>query len=283
MKVLQNIYVILDKMLPFSWMQYTFMKNAFLAVILATPLFGLLGTMVVNNKMAFFSDSIGHSALTGIAVGIIAGIKQPLWSMIIFSVILSIAITFVKKSNISSPDTIIGVFSSASVALGVVVLSMGRWGGFNKYTSFLIGDLLGISEMEIIMLFATMAIAILLWFAIYNSLLVTSINTSLAASRGVKTFRAEMAFTLLIAVVVTVSIRWVGILLINSLLILPAASARNIARNTRQYAAYSIVIAFVSGIVGLFCSYYVGSAAGATIVLFSAIFFCISFIIGRIR
>lgn len=281
--MLHNVYAILDKILPFSWMQYTFMKNALVAVILATPLFGLLGTMVVNNKMAFFSDSIGHSALTGIAVGIIAGIKQPLWSMIIFSVILSIIITFVKKSNISSPDTIIGVFSSASVALGVVILSMGKWGGFNKYTSYLIGDLLGISEVEIAMLFVTLGIAIMLWFAIYNRLLVASINASLAASRGIKTFQIEMIFTLLLAVVVTVSIRWVGILLINSLLILPAASARNIARNTRQYAAYSVIIAFISGILGLICSYYIGSAAGATIVLFSAIFFCISFAAGRMR
>lgn len=281
--MLQNMYAILDKLLPFSWMQYTFMKNALMAVLFATPLFGLLGTMVVNNKMAFFSDSIGHSALTGIAVGIIAGIKQPLWSMIIFAAVLSIIITFVKNSNISSPDTVIGVFSSASVALGVVVLSMGRWGGFNKYTSFLIGDLLGISEIEIVMLFVTLAITILLWLGVYNRLLVTSINTSLAASRGIKTFNIEIIFTLLIAVVVTVSIRWVGILLINSLLILPAASARNIARNTRQYVAYSIIIAFLSGISGLICSYYIGSAAGATIVLFSAIFFCITFAVGRMR
>src|SRR5664280_1911333 len=120
----------MDILLPFEWARHIFMKDALLGVLLVTPAFALLGTMVVNNRMAFFSDALGHSALTGIAIGVVAGIAQPLWSMIAFSILLSFAIMAVKRANTASTDTIIGVFSSAAVALGIVLLS--RSGGFAK-------------------------------------------------------------------------------------------------------------------------------------------------------
>jgi zinc transport system permease protein len=108
-------------LLPFEWARPLFMKNALLGVLLVTPLFGLLGTMVVNNRMAFFSDALGHSALTGIALGVLLGIRQPLWSMVFFSILLSVVILIVKNANTASTDTVIGVFSSTAVALGIVL------------------------------------------------------------------------------------------------------------------------------------------------------------------
>lgn len=119
---MELIYAILEK-LPFAFLQYDFMKNAFLAVIFLAPLFALLGTMAVNNNMAFFSDALGHSALTGIAIGMVLGLKQPLLCMIAFGILLSIAITKVKGADMLSSDSIISVFSSAAMALGVVLLS----------------------------------------------------------------------------------------------------------------------------------------------------------------
>lgn len=266
-------------LLPFEWTNYEFMKNALLAILLIAPIFGLLGTMTVNNRMAFFSDSLGHSALTGIGIGVILGISNPLWSMVAFSLLFSYAVVVVKNANRTSTDTIIGVFSSASVALGIVILSYKS--GFSKYSSYLVGDLLSISASDILLLLAVLAVVIILWLTIFNKLLVVSINQSLAKSRGMNTRVIELIFTSLIAVIVAVSIRWIGLLIINSLLVLPAAAARNVARNARQYNAISVLIALISGIAGLILSYYWDTASGATIVLISAVFFLVTFLMRR--
>jgi len=268
-------YSLVDLLLPFGWLQHAFMKNALLGVLLVTPIFGLLGTMIVNNKMAFFSDSLGHSALTGIAIGVIVGIKNPIWSMLFFSVLITIAILIVKEANTASTDTIIGVFSSTAMALGIVILS--RNGGFTKYSVYLIGDLLSISSSDLLTLGIVFVVVIVLWAVIFNKLLLASMNPSLARSRGINVRLYEYLFTMIMAVIVTISIQWVGILIISSLLILPAASSRNIARNMRQYHVYSVLIALISGVSGLVLSYFGGTATGATIVLISAVFFAVTF------
>ncbi|HIT52591.1 MAG TPA: metal ABC transporter permease [Candidatus Fimivicinus intestinavium] len=276
-----TIYLILDTLLPFSWMEYRFMKNALIAVLLITPLLGLLGTMAVNNKMAFFSDALGHSALTGVALGVLLGIGNDLISMIAFGVLLALIITRVKAARTASADTVISVFSSTAIALGLVILSAG--GGFSKYSQYLIGDILSITPHEILLLALTLVLVALVWGLIYNRLLLLSINADLAASRGVKTAVVENIFVVLVAVVVMLSIKWVGVLLINSLLILPAAAARNLARNTRQYLACSVLIAMLCGIGGLIASFYWNTSAGATIVLLCAAVFFVTYAVRRRR
>ena len=270
-------YSIIDFLFPFEWAQYDFMKNALLGVLLVTPMFGILGTMVVNNKMSFFSDALGHSALTGIAVGVMFGINNTLVSMLAFSILLTIAIINVKNAKTASVDTIIGVFSSSAVALGIVILSYN--GGFNKYSAYLIGDLLSISNNDIFMLIISFIAVLLIWFTCFNKFLLVSINHTFARSRGVNVKFYEYIFTILVAIIVTISIQWVGILVISSMMILPAASARNISNNIRQYHIYSISIAVISGILGLFLSYHFGCATGATIVLISSLFFALTYFI----
>ena len=270
-------YSIIDFLFPFEWAQYDFMKNALLGVLLVTPMFGILGTMVVNNKMSFFSDALGHSALTGIAVGVMFGINNTLVSMLAFSILLTIAIIDVKNAKTASVDTIIGVFSSSAVALGIVILSYN--GGFNKYSAYLIGDLLSISNNDIFMLIISFIAVLLIWFTCFNKFLLVSINHTFARSRGVNVKFYEYIFTILVAIIVTISIQWVGILVISSMMILPAASARNISNNIRQYHIYSISIAVISGILGLFLSYHFGCATGATIVLISSVFFALTYFI----
>ncbi len=269
-------YSLVDILLPFGWVQHVFMKNALLGVLLVTPIFGLLGTMIVNNKMAFFSDSLGHSALTGIAIGFIVGIKNPILSILFFSVLITIAILIVKEANTASTDTIIGVFSSTAVALGIVILS--RNGGFNKYSGYLIGDLLSINSSDLLTLGIVFVLVISLWVVIFNKLLISSMNPSLARSRGISVKLYEYLFTLMMALIVTISIQWVGILIISSLLIIPAAASRNIAKNMRQYHIYSVSIALISGLSGLILSYFWGTATGATIVLVASGFFALTFI-----
>lgn len=266
-----SLYGLIDLLLPFQWLQYDFMKNALLAILLVTPLFGILGTMVVNNKMAFFADSLGHGAFTGIAIGILFGGISPLWGATIFSIIFAIAITVIKNKGNSSTDTIIGVFSSIAIALGLVLMSLG--GNLNKFSSYLVGDLLSITPSEIILLLILFIAIILIWYFIFNKLLIVSINTSLAKSRGINALFIELIFTITIAVVVTITVNWVGLLIINSLLVLPAAAARNISKNIRNYHIISIFISVFSGIVGLVLSYYLNTVTGATIVLVSAVMF----------
>lgn len=261
-------------LLPFDWLNYMFMKNALLAVIIITPLFGLLGTMIVNNKMAFFSDTLGHAALTGIAIGVLLGLQDPLWAMMIFAAAIAVAVTAVKHMTRFSPDTVIGVFSATAIALGIVILSRG--GGFNRYTRYLIGDILSISPHEIAVVGGVLLAVLIFWALFFNKMLLASVNPTLARSRGVPVLIIEMAFTVLVAVVVTAAIQWVGLLVINSLLILPAAAARNLARNMKTYHRAAVAISFLMGITGLVLSYYWGTATGATIVLCTAVVFMFS-------
>lgn len=272
-------YALVGTVLPFGWSQHIFMKNALLAVLLLTPLFGLLGTMVVSNRMAFFSDSLGHGAFTGIALGAIAGAAAPLGAAVAFSVAFAIIITIIKSKSSASTDTVIGVFSSIAVALGLILLSFG--GSYNKYSSFLVGDVLSIEPEQIAMLAAVFAAVIVMWCVIFNRVLLVSVNQSLAASRGVNTLMTEMLFTCAIAVVVTMTIQWVGLLIINSLLVLPAAAARNVSSNARQYTLLSVVISLFSGVAGLILSYYLNTSAGATIVMISAAAFFTTFALRR--
>jgi zinc transport system permease protein len=251
------------------------MKNALLGVLLISPLFGMVGTMVVNNKMAFFSDALGHSALTGIALGILFGVENPMLTMLGFAILLSIGILKVKKQEKASTDTIIGVFSSIGVALGIVILSYR--GGFAKYSSYLIGDLLSITQADLAFLGVTF-VGIGLFFCFgFNKLLLVSINPALAKSRGIRVWIWEYSFTLIIAVLVILSIQWVGTMIISSMLILPAAAARNLANNTKQYVLWAILIALFAGISGLIFSYFIGSASGATIVLVLGLIFIVTY------
>lgn len=275
------IYDIIDMCLPFAWLEPTFMKNAFLAVLVAAPLFGGLGSFVVSNNMAFYSDAIGHSALTGIALGIILGIKNPILSMVVFSLLLGCAIITVKTKGKTSADTIIGVFSSAAVALGLVLLS--ATGNFAKYQKYLVGDILSIQPSEIALLLVVALLVIIIWTLFYNKMLLTNMHRTFAKSRGVSVFFIEQLFALTTALIVAVSIHWTGLLVINSLLVLPAAAARLVTRSSRSYVLTSVLISLQSSVIGLIISYYWDSVSGATIVLVNTVAFVVCLALGSLR
>lgn len=150
-------------------------------------------------------------------------------------------------------------------------------GNFNKYSSYLVGDILSISNTEILYLFLAFVAVLVFWYFTFNKLNLLSINTTLAKSRGVNTKLIDNIFVILIAVIVMISIRWIGILLINSLLILPAASSRNIAKSMRSYHLLSVVFSLFSGIAGLIISYYWNIPTGSMIVLISGAIYFITF------
>lgn len=268
--------------LPFEWAQpgrLMFIKHAILAILLLAPVFGLLGTLVVSNRMAFFSDALGHGAFTGLVIGSLMGVAFPMWVAIVFSIFFAILVTMVRHRSGMSPDTVIGVMSSTAVALGLFLATGG--GTSNRLSAWLVGDVLAISPSDIGMLFAVLAVVLLLWFFLFNRLLLASVHGSLASSRGVRVMRQDLVFTVLVAVIVTVSMPWIGLLVINSFLILPAAAARNVAWNTRSYTLFSLLAAWFSGLMGIWLSWIFDTTTGATIVLVMASVFFISLIVGR--
>lgn len=274
---METMYQLLDAILPFEFLSYSFMKNAFLAILLISPIFAILGTMIVNNKMAFFSDALGHSALTGIAIGTIFGIANNNISMILFAIVFAVALNMVKQKTTYGADTIISVFSSIAIAVGLAILA--NTGSFNKYSSYLVGDVLSITWEEIIVLAIATVIIFVFWYYSFNKLNCVSLNPALAKSKGINVKVLDNLFVIIIAIVVMLSIRWIGILLINSLLILPAASSRNITRNMRSYHLFAVLFSLASGIVGLILSYYYNIPTGPMIVILSGAIYFVTFLL----
>ena len=273
-------YSLVD-LLPFDWAQpgsMFFMKNALLAVLVISPLFGLLSTMVVESRMSFFSDALGHSAFTGIAIGALLGASvklfagaDPMWFAVLFAVVFALLFSLVQyRSNLAS-DTVIGVFSSTAVALGIFLSTLGGR-SFTKFNSLLVGDILSVSPARIGLLALILLAVLALWVLALNRLALSAVHPALADSRGAKPAVVEAIFNCVVAVVVALSMTWIGLLVINSLLILPGATARNIAKNMKQYTLLSLLGAILAGIAGLMLSYYIGSSTGASITLVLALF-----------
>ena len=277
-----NLWYQLWDFLPIEMLHWDFMKNALLAVLLISPLFGITSTMIVTGKMSFFSDALGHSAFTGIAIGAICGISSPTWVAVVFAVVFALLFSYVRCRSNHTADTLIGVFSSAAIALGIFIATLDG-GSFTKYNKYLIGDILSVTGAEIGMLAIVLVIVVIFWLALSNRIMLTSIHPQLASSRGISIHITQALFTTAIAVVVTLAISWVGLLILNSLLVLPGATSRNVAKNLKQYSLFSVLIALTSGVVGLCLSYYMGASSGAAISLVLAILFLISFLIRKVR
>ena len=277
-----SIWYAICEVLPIEMLQWDFMKNALLAILLMGPLFGLLSTMIVTGRMSFFSDALGHSAFTGIAIGAICGAAAPIWVAVVFSVIFALLFSFVRSRSNQAADTLIGVFSSTAVALGIFIATMGG-GSFTKYNKYLIGDILSVTPAEIGMLALVLLAVVVFWVIYSNRLALTAIHPQLASSRGIPVGVSQTVFTVAIAVVVTLSISSVGLLILNSLLVLPGAASRNVAKNLKQYHLFSVLFALTASLAGLIASYYLGCSAGAAISLVLALIFAVSFMLRKVR
>lgn len=277
-----NLWYSLLDWLPLPWLTLDFMKNALLAVLIMGPLFGLLSTMVVTGRMSFFSDALGHSGFTGIAVGVLCGAASPTWFAVALAVAFALLFSYVKSRTNQAAETVISVFSSTAVALGIFIATM-NGSSFTKFNKYLIGDILSVTPGEIGLLAAVLLAVLVLWIFASNRLVLTAVHPQLASSRGIPVRGYETLFTVSIAVVVTLAMSWVGLMVINSLLVLPAAAARNVARNLREYHLFSVVLALIAGVAGLVTSYYLGSSTGAVISLYLAVFFAVTFLFRKRR
>lgn len=275
-----SIWYALCNALPIEMLQWDFMKNALLALLLMAPLFGILSTMIVTGHMSFFSDALGHSAFTGIAIGSILGIAAPTGAAVLFSILFALLFSYIRRGSSHASDTLIGVFSSAAVALGILVATLGG-GSFTKYNKYLIGDVLSITPGEIGLLAVVLLGVLVFWCLYANRLTLSAVHPQLASSRGIPVDISQTLFTVAIAVVVTLSISSMGLLILNSLLVLPGAASRNISRNQKQYHLFSILFALLSSLLGLSISYFFGCSAGAAISLILTLFFAVTYCFRR--
>jgi len=248
-----------------SWWQFAFMRYALIAILLVSPLFALIGGMVINHRMAFYADAIGHAALTGAAIGVLLGLKNPTAAIPFFSVLLAVLITFFRRQGTAPSDAVIGLTMSIAVAAGLVILSRG--GQFGRYVPLLIGDILTLDRVDLVRLAILSVLTLLAALRFFNAVYLMTLNRSLALSRGLPVWGVELGFSVFVAAVVAFCIPWLGLLVVNALLILPAAAARNVARSARTYFLLSGVFGFISGVVGLIASFHFDTAAGPTIVL----------------
>lgn len=272
--IFEPVYRFIDALLPFTWLEPCFMKRALLVALIVSPMCASLGVLVVNFRMAFYASAVSHSAFTGIAIGLIAGI-DPRLTLVAFGLFIGFVIISIQKSSELSEDTSIGVLFSTSVAAGIVVISYLK-SLTESLEPFLYGDILSVGEKEI-GLTAILAIIVSIYLLFnFNKLMLLGVHEGLARTRGIKGARVKYIFSLLLALAITLSIRTIGILLITALIIIPAATARNIARGAASLFWISIIVSWISAIFGLAGSYYWDTATGATIVLGAALCFTAS-------
>ncbi len=269
-----SLFHAMGRLLPFGFAEPLFMKRAILAMLLVAPAAAAVGVPLVHFRMAFFSDAIGHSAFTGVAIGVLLGV-HPLLTMVAFGLFVAWAITKVKGRTELSPDTVIGVFFSTVIALGVAVISAQK-GLTRNLQAYLYGDLLAVSETELLWMAALLFAVAAYLFLAFNRIMLLGVQEGFAKSMGVPVRALEISFALVVALVVTTAIRAVGILLVTAMLVVPAAAARNVARGAVSAFWAAIAIAVVSGVSGIAASYYLDTATGATVVLFAAAFFAVT-------
>lgn len=262
-------------MVPVPILQTQFMQRAVATMLFLAPLCAVMGTLVVQFRMAFFSDSIAHSAFTGIALGLLLGI-DPRWSLPIFSVVVGIVIMRLKRSGEQAMDTTMGVVFSTTIALGLAIISAKKSLG-KSLPGFLYGDILAINDQELYLIILLSFGCLVFMGFWYNRLLLTGLHPAIAKVHGVPVEKLEIAFASLLALVVAFSIRAVGILLVTALLLIPAAAARNMARSAGDQVWWAIAIALVASMAGLATSVSFDIASGAAMILWSVAYFCLSF------
>jgi len=279
--LLAPLFSAMGRVLPFGFAEPLFMKRAILAMLLVAPAAAAVGVPLVHFRMAFFSDAIGHSAFTGVAIGVLLGV-HPLLTMVAFGLFVAWAITLVKGRTELSPDTVIGVFFSTVIALGIAVISAQK-GLTRNLQAYLYGDLLAVSETEILWMAVLFLSVCAYLFLTFNKIMLLGVHEGFAKSMGIPVRALEISFALVVALVVSTAIRAVGILLVTALLVVPAAAARNVARGAVSAFWAAVAIAVISGLSGIAASYYLDTATGATVVLFAAAFFAATALLRGIR
>lgn len=270
-------------LLPFQCLEPRFMRQALLALLLLTPMTAILGVQVTLFRMAFFSDAVGHSAFAGVALGLLLG-APPDAAMLVFGVLVGLAVMAVQRSSQLSADTAIGIVFSAVVAFGLAVVS--RAGGLGRQMQqFLYGDILTVGEGEIAALGLLLLGLVLFEAAGWNRLMAVALSPVTARVQGIRVAFWQYGFACFLALAVMFSVRAVGVLLMTALLVVPAATARNLAASAGGMFWWSLAVGVGSGVIGLLLSAqeWFAASSGATVVLVACAAFALSVLWTAVR
>lgn len=255
-----------------------FMLRAFLAALCLCPLCALLGVFVTARKMSFFSETIAHGALAGVALGIWFGLAELSVPIVLFGVLVAAAMLWLRENTELLTDTIMALLLSGSISIGVIVLSLlkGYRGEIQRY---LFGDILAVRTTDVWI--AAIMLGVIGWgvFSQLSALTLITAQEELAHVCGIPVRRLNYVFILVLTVTVALSIRLLGIMLVTSLLVIPPAAARNLSSNLRQQIVFSLLLGVVGGVAGIAASYQLDVPCGPTIVLTSIALFLLSLII----
>ena len=263
---------------------YAFVVNGFLCAIVIGPLLGAIGTMVVAKRMAFFSQAVGNAALTGVAIGVIIGesYTAPYVSMFSFCILFALLLNFTKNHTRMSSDTLIGVFLSISLAIGATVL---LWVSARVNTHILdtvmFGSILTVDDTDITVLLLTTLLTLGVALPLYNQMLLASLNPSLAHVRGIKVKWLEYVFVLLLTILTVACVKIVGAVLVEALLLIPAAAARNLNRSIKGFVLWTIAFSTASCLVGVWAPmrFEIPVPSGGAIILTAAAIFFVTLVI----
>jgi len=257
-------------------LRYPFVARGLLAVLLLAPLLGGMSHLVVARRLAFFSTALGQAALTGLTLGLLAGepIQAPYAGMFGFCLVASIVMVYVKRRSRLPPDTLIGVFMALTLGLGICLLvAATKQFNIHQIEAVMFGSLLTVTDTDLLLLAVAAAGILAVLARFYNALLLDSLGRPLAAAEGVGTAFVEYLFVVLLTLAIVVSLKVIGALLVEALVVVPAAAARNLARSTRGYLAWSVGAALVTGAAGVFLSTRFRVPTGGAVVLALAVCF----------
>lgn len=260
-------------------LNYPFIQRALAAGLLIGTSLAILGIFVVIRKMSFFGDAIAHFSFTGIALGFLFHLN-PIVTAVVFSVILAVGIGFIQNRTLISTDTTIGVFFSGAAALGIFIIGL-LHGYRSDLFQYLFGDILAINNTDIWLAGAITSLTLLTFILFWKDFFKITFNKELARTNGVKVAWFEYFFMVLLAAATAISIKIIGIILVTALLIIPAATAKNIAKNFKEMIVFTIIFGILSILSGLISSYLLNTASGPTIVLISLLFFIVSSLLRR--
>jgi zinc transport system permease protein len=267
-------------------LQYPFVARGIVAILLLAPLLGGLSHLVVARRLAFFSTTLGQAALTGLVIGVAAG--QPLddtyASILGFCLLVAIVMVYVRRQATLPPDTVIGVFMAFTLGLGICLLvAATRRFNIHQIEAVMFGSVLTLTDHDLVLVLALGAVLGVATALAYNAILADSLSPPIARARRVPTTAIDYGFVVIVTIAITVSLKVIGALLVEAMVVVPAAAARNVARSTRSYLVWSMVIALVAGLGGLVISTIWRVPTGGAIVLALSICFFITLPLGRLR